>query len=57
MLGADGMKGLASETQKLVAQQRTCRSRQMAPVLNSAKSTLDSLNLPDMKGITNICPH
>ena len=56
MLGADGMKGLASETQKLVAQQKELVDSlgQMAPVLNSAKSTLDSLNLPDMKGITNI---
>ena len=56
MLGTDGMKGLASETQKLVAQQKELVDSlgQMAPVLNSAKSTLDSLNLPDMKGITNI---
>tara|TARA_Y100001970_G_C14230137_1_gene858080 strand:- start:950 stop:2155 length:1206 start_codon:yes stop_codon:yes gene_type:complete len=56
MLGADGMKGLASETKKLVAQQKELVDSlgQMAPVLNSAKSTLDSLNLPDMKGITNI---
>jgi len=56
MLGSGGMKGLASETQKLVAQQKELVDSlgQMAPVLNSAKSTLDSLNLPDMKGITNI---
>jgi len=56
MLGADGMKGLASETKNLVAQQKELVDSlgQMAPVLNSAKSTLDSLNLPDMKGITNI---
>ena len=56
MLGTDGMKGLASETKKLVAQQKELVDSlgQMAPVLNSAKSTLDSLNLPDMKGITNI---
>ena len=56
MLGTDGMKGLAAETKKLVAQQKELVDSlgQMAPVLNSAKSTLDSLNLPDMKGITNI---
>ena len=56
MLGADGMKGLASETKRLVSQQKELVDSlgQMAPVLNSAKSTLDSLNLPDMKGITNI---
>ena len=56
MLGADGMKGLAAETKKLVAQQKELVDSlgQMAPVLNSAKSTLDSLNLPDMKGITNV---
>ena len=56
MLGADGMKGLAAETKKLVAQQKELVDSlgQMAPVLNSAKSTLDSLSLPDMKGITSI---
>ena len=56
MLGTDGMKGLAAETKKLVAQQKELVDSlgQMAPVLNSAKSTLDSLNLPDMIGITNI---
>ena len=56
MLGTDGMKGLAAETKKLVSQQKELVDSlgQMAPVLNSAKSTLDSLNLPDMKGITNI---
>jgi len=53
MLGADGMKGLASETKKLVAQQKELVNSlgQMAPVLSSAKNTLDSLNLPDMKGL------
>ena len=56
MLGTDGMKGLAAETKRLVAQQKELVDSlgQMAPVLHSAKSTLDSLNLPDMKGITNI---
>ena len=56
MLGSDGMKGLAAETKNLVAQQKELVDSlgQMAPVLKSAKSTLDSLNLPDMKGITNI---
>ena len=53
MLGTGGMKGLAEETKKLVAQQKELVSSlgQMAPVLSSAKNTLDSLNLPDMGGL------
>ena len=56
MLGSDGMKGLAAETKNLVAQQKELVDSlgQMAPVLKSAKTTLDSLNLPDMKGLTSM---
>jgi len=56
MLGSDGMKGLASETQKLVSQQKELVDSlgQMAPVLSSAKNTLDKLQLPDMKGLQGV---
>ena len=56
MLGSDGMKGLAAETQKLVSQQKELVDSlgQMAPVLSSAKSTLDKLQLPDMKGLQGV---
>jgi hypothetical protein len=56
MLGSDGMKGLAAETKILVSQQKELVDSlgQMAPVLKSAKTTLDSLNLPDMKGLTSM---
>ena len=54
MLGTKGISGLAKETKSLVAQQKELVNSlgQMAPVLKSAKSTLDSLNLPDMQSIT-----
>ena len=56
LLGSDGMKGLAAETKNLVSQQKELVDSlgQMAPVLKSAKTTLDSLNLPDMKGLTSM---
>ncbi|RZD41458.1 MAG: hypothetical protein CXT73_04915 [Methanobacteriota archaeon] len=50
MLGSGGMKGLTEETSKLVGQQKNLMEslNNMAPVLESAKSTLDNMNLPDM---------
>jgi hypothetical protein len=53
MLGSDGVKGLTSETKRLVDQQKSLMEslNNMAPVLNSAKSTLDGLKLPDIQGL------
>jgi hypothetical protein len=54
MLGSDGMKGLADETKKLVSQQKDLMQslNSMAPVLSSAKSTLDNLDLPNASDLT-----
>ena len=54
MLGSDGMKGLADETKKLVSQQKDLMQslNSMAPVLNSAKSTLDNLDFPNASDLT-----
>lgn len=56
MLGEGGMKGLTSETKKLVSQQKNLMStlNSMAPVLNTAKETLEGMNLPDMGEITTL---
>tara|TARA_B100000900_G_scaffold189663_1_gene160663 strand:+ start:764 stop:1501 length:738 start_codon:yes stop_codon:yes gene_type:complete len=54
MLGSDGMKGLADETKKLVSQQKDLMQslNSMAPVLSSAKNTLDNLDLPNASDLT-----
>ena len=56
MLGSDGMKGLADETKKLVGQQKDLMQslNSMAPVLNSAKSTLENLDLPNASDLTTM---
>ena len=56
MLGEDGVKGITSETKKLVAQQKDLMGtlNQMAPVLNTAKETLESMNMPDMAGMADM---
>ena len=56
LLGKDGMKGLTAETQKLVGQQKNLMEslQSMAPVLESAKSTLDNMNLPDMEKMNSM---
>jgi hypothetical protein len=56
MLGEDGVKGITSETKKLVAQQKDLMGtlNSMAPVLNTAKETLESMNMPDMAGMANM---
>ena len=56
VLGEDGMKGMATETKKLVAQQKELMStlNDMAPSLNKAKETLENLNLPSMNEMTDI---
>ncbi len=56
MMGDGGMKSMASETKKLVAQQKDLMTtlHSMTPALNSAKETLKNLNLPDMEQMTNI---
>lgn len=57
MLGSDGMKGLTSETKKLVNQQKGLMKslETMTPVLKSAKKTLDGLDLGgDIKGLQDM---
>jgi len=56
MLGSKGMAGLTAETQKLVGQQKNLMEslNNMAPVLESAKSTLDNMNLPDMDKMNSL---
>ena len=56
MLGKKGMQGLTAETQKLVGQQKNLMEslNNMAPVLESAKSTLDNMNLPDMEKMSSM---
>lgn len=56
MLGTEGVKGLTSETKRLVDQQKSLMEslNNMAPVLNTAKKTLDGLELPDMKGLQDM---
>ena len=56
MLGEGGMKSLTTETKKLVSQQKNLMStlNSMAPVLNTAKETLEGMNLPDMGEITTL---
>lgn len=50
MLGKDGMKGLTAETSKLAAQQKGLMEslKNMTPIMNSAKNTLESMNLPEI---------
>lgn len=56
MLGEDGVKGITSETKKLVQQQKDLMGtlNTMAPVLNTAKETLESMNMPDMTGMADM---
>ena len=56
MLGDGGMKGLSSETKRLVDQQKSLMEslNNMAPVLNSAKATLDNLQMPDPSDLKNL---
>lgn len=51
MLGEGGMKGLTDETKRLVTQQQSLMEslKSMTPIMKSAKATLDSMELPDMK--------
>jgi len=57
MLGSDGMKGLTTETKKLVNQQKGLMKslESMTPILKSAKQTLDGLDLGgDIKGLQDM---
>ena len=58
MLGPDGINGLSKETKNLVSQQKTLMENlnSMAPVLTTAKETLDNLSstMPDMKNLQSI---
>ena len=58
MLGPEGINGLSNETKSLVAQQKSLMENlnSMAPVLQTAKETLDSLggtmpNLANLQGL------
>lgn len=50
MLGSEGLKGLTSETQKLVKQQKLLMEslNGMAPALKQAQNTLKDLDIPDI---------
>lgn len=52
MIGDKGMSGLTSETEKLINQQKTLMETlsTMAPVLESAKSTIGALNMTGLFG-------
>ena len=56
MLGEGGMKGITSETKKLVSQQKDLMNtlNSMAPVLTQAKETLAGMDLPSMGEIGNL---
>ena len=56
MLGEGGVKGLTDETKRLVSQQQNLMEsiKTMAPVLKSAKKTLEQMELPDMKGMQDL---
>jgi len=56
VIGKGGIKGLTQETRELLEQQKELVQSlgQMAPILKSAKSTLDGLDLPDISGISNL---
>lgn len=56
MLGEGGVKGLTDETKRLVSQQQNLMEsiQTMAPVLKTAKKTLDQMELPDMKGMQDL---
>ena len=51
MLGEGGVKGLTDETKKLVSQQQSLMEslKSMTPVMESAKSTLEQMELPNME--------
>tara|TARA_B100001093_G_scaffold429299_2_gene424474 strand:+ start:1008 stop:1925 length:918 start_codon:yes stop_codon:yes gene_type:complete len=50
MLGKKGMAGLTKETSKLAKQQKGLMEslKNMAPIMNNAKATLESMNLPEI---------
>ena len=56
MLGEGGVKGLTDETKRLVSQQQNLMEsiQTMAPVLKTAKKTLEQMELPDMKGMQDL---
>ena len=56
MLGKKGMAGLTKETEKLVSQQKGLMEslNNMAPVLESAKKTLDNMNMPDIDKMSDM---
>ena len=56
MLGEGGVKGLTDETKKLVSQQQSLMEslKSMTPVMESAKSTLEQMELPNMEEMQNL---
>jgi len=56
MLGKDGMKGLTAETSRLAKQQKGLMEslKNMTPIMNSAKQTLESMNLPEISKMASM---
>ena len=56
MLGKDGMRGLTAETSRLAKQQKGLMEslKNMTPIMNSAKQTLESMNLPEISKMANM---
>ena len=55
-IGKDGMKGLTKETSKLVNQQKDLMNslKEMTPVINDAKNSLNGFKMPDLSEVKNI---
>ena len=56
MLGKKGMAGLTQETSKLAKQQKGLMEslKGMAPIMNNAKATLESMNLPEINKMASM---
>ena len=56
MLGKKGMQGLTQETSKLAKQQKGLMEslKNMAPIMKNAKSTLESMNLPEINKMASM---
>jgi len=56
MLGSKGMQGLTKETEKMINQQKGLMEslNTMQPVLESARKTLDGMNMPDIDQMSGL---
>ena len=56
MLGKKGMQGLTQETSKLAKQQKGLMEslKGMAPIMQNAKATLESMNLPEINKMASM---